>query len=163
MKTNQGARNPKKRRPGRSTKQNTNTKPDRQTDWSTDRPLMRAWRGPSPFKLRRVKRARQRSEMGELGFSKSCCRNTSMSCCCCCSIAKTHVPLEKRRERPLVATDGDSSPSYFPEGFWGHIITLLREHYATFERTLCHFWGFVKLQKSHSRSSWINYMSLSSL
>jgi hypothetical protein len=31
-----------------------------------------------------------------------------------------------------------------------------------FEGILCHFWRFVKLQKSHSRSSWINYMSLSS-
>ncbi len=36
MKTNQGARNPKKRTPGRSTTQNKNTKPDRLVDRPTD-------------------------------------------------------------------------------------------------------------------------------
>jgi hypothetical protein len=35
---NQDSRNPKKRKPGRSTTQNKNTKPDRQKDLSTDRP-----------------------------------------------------------------------------------------------------------------------------
>jgi hypothetical protein len=38
MKTNQDARNPKKRKPGRSTTQNKNTKSHTHTDWSTDRP-----------------------------------------------------------------------------------------------------------------------------
>jgi hypothetical protein len=100
-----------------------------QTGRPTDRPLMRAWRGPSPFKLRRVKRARQRSEMGELGSSKSCCRNTSMSCCCC-SIAKNTRSVGEEERKAF-------------GGHWRRFWRIVRPYYTTFEGTLCHFWAHI--------------------
>jgi len=107
----------------------TDRKTYRPTDRPTDRPLMRAWRGPSPFKLRRVKRARQRSEMGELGSSKSCCRNTSMSCCCC-SIAKNTRSVGEEERKAFGS-------------HWRRFWRILRAHYTTFEGTLCHFWAHI--------------------